>query len=371
VDIDLREREIDLRERRYRIVPRDGIPGDAREFQERMYGPGCRQSDPARADWLTTANPHRREDEPSAWIARHDDEGEHPDEVVGVVAGIPAELEVGSHRYPVTWAVDLVVDPDHRGKALASNLVRAHRETTSLQLAFGLSNGGFAAFARSGAVHVATARAYLHPCSSRVVDAKAPHAGVAAVGRVVAALPLAALRAVTRAAGRGTSLSAIDAFDGRVDMIWRAVRNDYPVIVPRDSRWARWRFDECPQRDEYERYEVVRRGFVVGYVVLRETVWEGEPALEIVDYLVHHRHVTGLFARVAVLARERDKSAVVCVTLNEPAHHRLRRVGYLHRRRASEAFRVMVNTHRDDPLLDVLSEPDALFLTCADCDVDE
>jgi GNAT superfamily N-acetyltransferase len=349
-----------------RVTPwSEGLPGEALEFQRRMIGPHCRQADPARADWLTTANPLRRPGEPPTWLAWS--EGE----VVGIQAGIAGELAIGPRRYPITWAVDLMVDPEHRGRGVASALVEAQHGTSRVQLAYGVTEGGAATLKRAGSVHVATASAYLFPCDARVVTAKAPGRVGAALARAAVAPVLAALGAVTRRAARRTHLAPIAEFGTGVDAIWDEVRSEYPVVVPRDSTWTRWRFDECPQRNEFERYEVVRGGRAVGYVVLRESEWQGQPVLEIVDYLVRRRHLRGLFARVAVLARRRSAAAVVCITLNRPARHQLRSIGFVNRKRAAELFRVMVNIDPADPLLHVLADPDALFLTCADGDVDE
>ena len=351
----------------YVVEPaREALPSELQEFQRRMVGQDCRQADPARADWLRTrSNPYRREGEPDTWIARSGDA------VVGVQAGIPFELAVGSEPCPATWAIDLMVDPEHRGHGLASSLVRAHQRSSRVEVAFGLSDGGFAIMMRTGAIPVGTASAYVHACDGRVLERKFGTEASGRPARLAGSVAAAGLGARCRLAARGTQLVPIESFDEHVDQIWREVASDYRVIVPRDSRWTRWRFDECPHRGEFERYYVFHRGRRIGYVVLRESTWKDLPTLEIVDYLARPRDVARLFASVAILARRRTKAAVECITLNAGVRHQLRLLGFVNRMDASRALRVTVRTQPGEPLRTPLCEPDAFFLTCADSDVDE
>jgi hypothetical protein len=342
----------------------DAVPPELRDFQRRMYG-GGRQADPERATWLTTWNPYRTPGDPSVWFARAGNS------VVGLQASIPVELEVGADRYAASWAIDLVVDPARRGESIATTLVAAHQQASPIEIAFGLSDGGFSTMMRTGARHVGTASAYVFPCDHRVLAAKLRPRAARVAATAAAPTAISALRARARRAARGTRLVPFESFDAAVDDLWRQVSPYYPVIVPRDLRFTRWRFDQAPQRSEYERYSVIRRGKLIGYVVLRDSTWNGLPTLEIVDYLARPRDVARSFAAVALLARRRRKAAVECITLNDRARRQILGLGFVDRPNVSRGLRATVRTHDDVPVRSALSEPGAIFLTCADSDVDE
>ena len=342
------------------------LPEGLQQFQRRMVGRNSRQADPARAEWLMPCNPYCEDDVPPVWVAQEDGS------VVGVQASVPVDLKVGPEVCRASWAIDLVVDPEHRGQGIASSLVRAHQEHSRVEVAFGLSDGGFAIMMQTGATHVGAASAYLFACDERVAAAVAANTRVPrSVARSVAAAPLAGLRALAGSRSRRTTFVPIARFDESVDEIWRAASRDYRVIVPRDLTFLRWRFDESPHRDEYERFYVEHAGRRIGYVVFRESTWRDLPTLEILDYLARPEDLERLFAGSIRFARRRGKAAVICLTLNERARRPLRRLGFLVRRKASRKLRVTVHTEADDPLHATLREGDAYFLTCADSDVDE
>jgi GNAT superfamily N-acetyltransferase len=344
----------------------DALATEVRDFQTRMLGARSRQVDPARWNWLTASNPQRTDDGCPVWIARDDDA------VVGVLGAIPFELEVAGAACSASWAIDVMVDPLHRGRGIGTALVRAHQRSCRIALAFGLSDGGYATFRRAGESYVGTASSHAFACDPRIVASTARHSPTrAAIARSVSTAPIAGLRALARLRAGRIELVAIDAFDEGVDRVWRDVSPFYRVVARRDATWARWRFDQSPDADGYRRYYVVHRGRMIGYVVFRASVWRDLPALEILDYFVRPRDVGRLFALAIRLARREGNATVLCTTLNTRAERTLRLMGFLKRKNAGATFRVTAYTDDGDPVREALHQRDGYFLTRADSDVDD
>jgi GNAT superfamily N-acetyltransferase len=331
--------------------------GDLQEFQARMFGERSRQQDPARTAWLFF---ERAADEPpSVWIVR--DAGR----VVGMSASIGFELEAGGVTRPARYGVDLRVDPAHRGDGIASALIDERLRSEGMLVGFGLSHGGVKLMERMGAIGLGQVPRYVFTLTAEAVASQVS-ARWRRVVRVGVAAPVAVLRGMAGLRARGVELVATQRFDARADALWHDVASNYTVIARRDAAWLRWRFDGSPYRDEYLRYFARRGGRVVAYVVLRPKVWHGEPTLEIIDYLAAPRLVPALFGAVVHLARERQDTLVACVTRNGPARGRVRRMGFV--RRGGE--RLVVTTRLRGPVIDLVKDADAWFVTAGDSDMD-
>jgi hypothetical protein len=188
-----------------------------------------------------------------------------------------------------------------------------------------------------------------------------------------AAPTLKAARVVFGAAAgiSGTRLVPIGEFDEHVDEVWRAVSGRYRVIARRDARILGWWFDENPRAGAIRRFYLMRRGEVLGYVVLRMDSWKDEPVMVVLDYLVAPRWAIPLFALAVARAREEGSIALVCRTLNQPIDLTLRGMGFVRLGSASGGpVRLMVNPVQDDgSFRPALSDPKGWFLTSGDSDL--
>ena len=111
----------------------------------------------------------------------------------------------------------------------------------------------------------------------------------------------------------------------------------------------------------------MRAGRPLGYVVVRVKPWRGQPALRIVDYLAHPRRVGALFAHCILLARNEGHAMIEVLTLNPAARRQIRSLGFL-RSRPRPPARFMVAVDEDDPLRDLIMDPQRWFITAADGD---
>jgi len=122
----------------------------------------------------------------------------------------------------------------------------------------------------------------------------------------------------------GLRLEAVDRFDDRVDEVWERAAGDHPVLACRDAAHVRWRFDECPEAGELQRYYLTRGGRTLGYVVLQPSKRWDAPVSLVIDYLAPARWVAPLLVRAAHEARRQGAFTLVCRTLNQQADRRLR-----------------------------------------------
>jgi len=336
-------------------------------FQRRMHGEGSPVADPARARWLFGENPAGRPPgELAIWIVRRDGS------IVGTQASIPFRLKLGGEECQAQSGVDAVVDPQWRGKGVAGPLTDAIRAGTRVACAMGMTPDGYRFSLRHDATPMGTLPVFVHLIDARGVFREA----VASRPWLRVAAPLARVAGrvgglMSRLRSVGAEPVAIDAFDERADAIWRDASSFYPLISRRDAAWLRWRFDQCPYRDDYRRWYVVRGKRVVGYFVLRPRRWHGDTAFTIVDYLGAPRDLAALFACVVRVARAHDAFAVLCPTLNAHARPRLHSVGFLRLKQASQAIRITVWCEAHDSARDLVVDPKNWFLTAANSDVDQ
>ncbi len=142
------------------------------------------------------------------------------------------------------------------------------------------------------------------------------------------------------------------------------------MIGRRDTARLQWRFDQSPDRGDYSRFYLLRRGRPVGYVVVRATTWHEEKALKVVDYLAAPRHLGPLFAHTVRTARDEGVAILRCRTLNDRARATFRSLGFLRARHASRTHELAVHIDDRDPSRPLVSNPKNWFVTDADSDLD-
>ena len=330
-----------------------------------MVGEGCRQGDPSPRRLAHTLQPV-----PSRGRTRHLDRplrrfrrrraGRDP---------VRARGRLG------TVSGDLGDRPDDRPRAPGPRArappgARPPTFPLAVEVAFGLSDGGFAIMMRTGAIPVGTASVYVHACDGRVLERKfGPGRPVDRRDWPAPWLP----RVSVRGAG------------GRLDK--RSSCRSSPSTSTSTRSGVRWRpttgSSSRGTADGHAGDSTNVRIVASSSATTCSTAGGGSATSCSVNRpgttcrpsrsstIWHARRRRWLFASVAILARRRAKAAVECITLNAGARHQLRLLGFVNRKDASRALRVTVRTQPGEPLRTPLCEPDAFFLTCADSDVDE
>jgi GNAT superfamily N-acetyltransferase len=349
-----------------RFGPADGE--ELTRFQKRWFGAGSRQADPAQFAWLFEANPCRPTEGPELWVCRRNGA------IVGQQSGIPFDLLVDRRTIRGSWGIDLMVDEGWRLRGVGPALMRTHVDSNRLVAGVNMSEAAYRVYRRWRWIEVGALTTYVRPIDTRRSLRVSPleFRGKRAAGLFAAPTLKVASVVFGAAAGiSGTKLVPIGEFDERVDGVWRAVSGRYRVIARRDARIVRWWFDQNPMSAGFGRFYLMRRGEVLGYVVLRLDSWKDEPVMVVLDYLVPPRWAIPLFALAVAHAREEGAIALVCRTLNQPIDLTLRGMGFVRLGSASGGpVRLMVNPVQDDGALrPALSDPRGWFLTSGDSDL--
>jgi GNAT superfamily N-acetyltransferase len=355
---------------RYKVGITRYQPGDAdelEEFQLEHFGEGSRQVDPARRDWLFHRNPCMDPEGPSLWICRRNGT------VVGQEAEIPFDLRIGRDERRAAWAVDLMVDPDWRIKGVGPGLMATMVDQRPISLGLNLSDKGLVAFTRGGWKDMGVVPVYIRPLDAAKAMTVAP---VPAKVRKLAPVIGPGLRVADGLAGgalrvAGARLEPVDRFDSRLDEVWAASADHYPVLSHRDLAATGWRLDQRPDADNLRRYYLVRRGTAVGYVVLRPTTSKDQPVVVVADYLAPPRWVPALLLAAGHAARRDGAVAMVVKTRNEQADRGLKAAGFLRREHGNDPPIKMVVRCEDEPgICALVYEPDNWFVTSADSDLE-
>ena len=338
---------------------------DLVEFQRSTFGPGSRQLDRARFEWLYGRNPGHHEDDPGVWICRRNGT------IVGQQAEIGFDAKIGDDERPAVWSIDLMVDPEWRVRGIGPGLVDTHIAQRDLIVGVTQREDAIKLYERFGWTDVGTVPSYLRPLDLRRTFALAPVPArvrrFAPVLAPVLRLFDAVLALVLRVAG--LRLTPVEHFDERVDEVWRRSSPDYPVLARRDAAHVRWRFDECPEAGDFQRYYLTRRGRTLGYVVLQPGERWDHPVGLVVDYLAPVRWVAPLLTCAAHESRRQGAFALVCRTLNQPGDRWLR-LGLFIRRGMDVAAPLRLMVHSSLPVAaTLLGSPEGWLLTAADSDL--
>jgi hypothetical protein len=358
-------------------------------FRLHAFGSGTRQVDRARQAWLD-ANPCAGPDGPGLWICRRGGA------IVGQQAEIPLDLQVGRDRRRAAWAVDLMVDQAWQLRGIGPGLIATQMAEHTIALGLNLSDKGFAAYTKTGWTDLGIVPVYVRPLDARKALAAAP---VSRRWRRLAPVAGPTLRtADALAAGTlrstGTRLVPVNRLDERVDAVWAAAADHYPVLVRRDLSALAWRIDQRPDRDRLQRFYLMRRNRPLGYVVLRPTTWQGPPdrslysltsgvaqsperrdlpVVQVVDYLAPPRWVTSLMLAAGRAARRSGAVAMVVKTRNASADRRLRAAGFMRRDQVTATdmpIRFMAHCTDEAGICALVTDPDSWFVTAADSDLE-
>ncbi|BDC53146.1 hypothetical protein F183_A54610 (plasmid) [Bryobacterales bacterium F-183] len=252
-------------------------------FIESNYGSQARYKDWPRHQWQFLDNPHRSEAQGfPIWIAVTG-----TDRVVGAIAVQPATLWLGGDLFPAGWIVDVMIDPEYRGRGLGHKLHSALQPTNPILVTLTMALATRKMAEKAGAITLGEGFQYTrlgNPTPKQIqlylkerARRKAWAANLVETGRRLGApyvlTPFA--KAIGSRIGPKADLEIdiqpVDRFGRVADELWEAVKTDYPAIFVRDSKHMDWRFGTPPDLS-YERFVARRKGKAVGMLVLRRSV---------------------------------------------------------------------------------------------------
>lgn len=338
-------------------------------FRARSYPPQARQCSRAYVEWMFGKNPASAGD-CSIWFCVRNGE------ITGQQGGIPVALQIGPETCRGSWAVDLLVDASWRMRGIGPILSATHTASCDVALALGVTDPAWKAYKRAGWIDLGRLRVFFRPLDfhglSEIRPLKSPwlRNALRTLNPVLKGLDLLAL-GLGRVVKRGYSLIEIGTFDARVDKLWESIGHEYPVIVRRDLRWLRWRFDSSPDRERYRRAYLMKNGHVAGYIVFRIVMSKGQRIAIVVDYLASVCHYPAFFTLALVLMRRCGAVAVTTAMMNDRADRMLHQLGFLHKDELGAAQRFMIKpSQRMADKLPILQRPENWFVTLADSDLE-
>ena len=334
-----------------------------RTFQLEHFGPGSRQADPRYFEWLFERNPHRLPGEVALWVCERDGV------IVGQQARLPVAVKIGTSAGRASWGVDLMVDPEWRLKGVGPALFAAYERSSDVLLGLGVSETVYRSCIRSGWSDMGRLPTIARPLDMQAcADALGKKRWLARLAPKLLAGGSARVMGAVVPRLTGCSLDRVHTFDQRVESVWASASVDYPVLVRRDFASLRWRFDQSPEANGYERYYLMQRGEVLGYAVVRFDVWRGHKVARVVDCLCPRRWRMPLLALVIDAMRGRKAVAVFIEQLIPHARESMAALGCL---RVGAATRFIVKASRQSKALtDALQHAAQWFVTPADSDAD-
>ena len=352
------------RRARYAVTPYDGADKDElRRFQAEYFGPASRQCNDGYTEWLFEKNPHRNRDNAVFWVCKKDGV------VVGQQASVPVVLKLSGVERRAAWGIDLMVHRAWRLKGVAPALSAEYENSENILLGLGMSSAAVRAYSRAGWRDMGRLRFAVRPLNADAcVEAMQ---GRARSARFVPGFLVSGSTRVAAGIAHGIgrySLEALHRFDERVDGVWSMSNNDYRILVKRDFASVRWRFDQFPEPERYERYYLTRQSAVVGYAVIRMDRWRGYTIGRVVDYLAPRRALCHLFSLVIEQMRIAGAVAVFVEELHHEARPALAMLGCFTAGAVTQ-FMLKVRPEGAAPILDVI-DPRHWFVTRGDSDSD-
>lgn len=207
-------------------------------------------------------------------------------EVVAYCAIMPTRLAVGGEAVEAAWWIDLVVDPDHRGRGIQRML--DHEVRSAKPLVVGFPNAVAAKIHRHHGWGVREDyRVLLMPLRPREVGAVQRSRGWRGHGARMVAEVINPIAALMRRRLEGFTPRFSRRFD-RVDPAMLSdifVRRSQPDIVTtlRDETYLRWRFFEAPYCGDLAFFGTGRGNRVDLVAVTRKVEREGRIALRVLD----------------------------------------------------------------------------------------
>jgi GNAT superfamily N-acetyltransferase len=193
--------------------------------------------------WKIVANPARRANVPTAYVAR---EG---GAVIGSIAQIPVLLDVAGRTVPVTWAVDLIVHPRAQGRGVGKALFAHQRQENRVAISMGYAPDSVTSrVARTAGFQGFPSLRYVFKLlTTKLLANRLPFGGL--LGRI----PLGALGRLRRPSAGSLRCEPLTSFPPSFDELWQSVAAETRIAVRRDHATMRWRYLDNP----FDRYRVL------------------------------------------------------------------------------------------------------------------
>jgi hypothetical protein len=277
-------------------------------------------------------------------------------EVIGHVATVPVRLAVADRLRDASWAVGLVVLPEHRNGPVAPLVVKKLNEAVDIGLTLHVEEAALRVFKGVGWSHlgvipqyvrVLNARAFVRTFARRGDQYLAGRAGrlwgaLARLSGPIAALVAAAFAghaatgALRRRRAPGVTIAREQGFDASYTELAERVKGKLGVWVFRDERHLAGRYGR--RMAAYRLLAARRQGRLEGYAIVKIRQFANDPRMgdirmaTLVDCVFDPDEpavLDTLLAAVVALGRDERADVVFCAASLRALGDRLRRHGFV------------------------------------------
>ena len=217
-------------------------------------------------------------------------------EVIGHVASVPVRLAVRGRLLDASWAVGLVVVPEHRNGPVAPLLVKRLNDAVSIGLTLHVEEAALRVFKGVGWRHLGVIPQYVRVLNARVfvrtflrrgeflprrwsrlwaIGAHIP--GLVAALTSAAFTLLAGAGAIRRGGAAGLAVAEERQFDAGYTDLAERVKGKLGAWVFRDERYLAARYGR--RMDAYRLLACRERGRLLGYCLVKIRQFEGDPRM--------------------------------------------------------------------------------------------
>jgi len=287
----------------------------------RVFGHDAAEGNRLRWDWQYRRNPNNPRGEPEIWIAR-----EGP-AIVGQYATMPVQLTVGGRQVRGSWGMDVMVAPERQRQGLGEVLFRTWDRNVGAALGLGLSESSHRLFNKLRWPDVGPLPCLVKPLTRRAVRMPNWPMGV---NRLVSAVTLPVVKAVSRTRPLGAEVRLIQRFDDSFTGLWVSLASRFDFAVRRDAAYLNWKFVSAP----HVRYLIAalrREDRNVGYAVYRHFREPRGRVTVLVDFLADPDDQAGLNTLLGWIdreARQADSDKIRTFAMHAGFRRVLKRAGY-------------------------------------------
>jgi hypothetical protein len=277
-------------------------------------------------------------------------------EVIGHVATVPVRLSIAGGLRDASWAVGLVVLPEHRNGPVAPMVVKKLNEAVEIGLTLHVEEAALRVFKGMGWQHLGTIPQYVRVLNARAFVRTFARRGAHFLTRRAARLwralapvssPMAALitlvfagHAATGALRhrrlRGATIASEDVFDASHTELAKRVKGKLGVWVFRDERYLTARYGR--RMAAYRMLACRREGQLLGYAIVKMRQFANDPRMgdlrmgTLVDCVFDPDETAvldALLSSVIALCRRERADVVFCTASLRALGERLRRHGFI------------------------------------------
>jgi len=248
-------------------------------FLRQAYGEAGLFKFPERWEWQFENNPYKPDDKIPVFIAVTED-----GQVVGQSAAMYEPLKIGTDLLRLTWALDAIILPEYRGKNLGFETLRLNCESSDLWMGLIMAASSRHILTKLGCKEVDKVFSFRRVAvfdQDSVSFGLANRSGMKKIDTLLRKLKIteAISRFINALVGiqdfllsfsidKTITIKESTDVDEEFNHFWNKIQQYYPVIVQRNSKFLRWKYQDQPHV-QYRFLKASRANEMCGYLIFR------------------------------------------------------------------------------------------------------